>query len=440
MKTIKYFFLFTIYNCICIFSYCQQFNRDLNIKSIKSIDWTEFDYSQLKFFEEILKEKNVLILSEADHGDGSSFDARCMIMKGLIDSSKINIVYTESSWMVLDKINDILKEEGTEGINKTIGYMQSVELKYWVSNGFWNYLANKIIEGKVVLKGFDVGTSRAIAMELFNEAINLKPVKAYIQSNPKDFEEIRFSYENFDGWQVASIFDEEGYKQEKNFIDSVTAGYETTKNSYRIKQWQTILDFFYWMYKRTLLLKGNKYVNVPKGDRQESAFMSVRDSLMASYFLQNYNSNKNIKAVALMSSYHAMHNFNSIEGLNDCCIGPTVNIIGEILYKKMGKEIYNMCFITSSGFRGINYYFTKKVLRKIPKPELNSIEYSLKNLPNAYAIIDFESSSLKDSSFYMSPVFYRNLKSNWSKNFSGIFFIKKMEPIVLGNEQLQKIE
>lgn len=399
-----------------------------------------FDYSQLKFFEEILKEKNVLIFSEADHGDGSSYDAQCMIMKGLIDSSKINTVYTESSWIVLDKINDILKEEGKKGISKTIGYMQSIELKYWVSNGFWNYLANKIIEGKVLLRGFDIGASDTIVSELFNESMNLKSVKAYIQSNPKDFEEIKFDYENFDGWQVASTFYEDGYKQQKGFVDSVIKGYSATNNLYRVKQWQTILDFFYWMYKRTLLLKGNRYGNVPEGDRQESAFMSVRDSLMASYFLQDYNLNKNTKAVALMSSYHAMHNFNLIEGLNDCCIDPSVNIIGEILYKKIGKEIYNMCFITSSGFRGINYYFPKKVLRKIPKLKKNSLEYGLKDLPNAYAIIDFKSSSLNDSLFYMSPIFYRNLKSNWSKNFSGVFFIKKMEPIVLGKEQLQKIK
>ena len=429
-----------IYNCIYLFSYGQQTNKDLNIKSITSVDWMKFDYHQIQFFEEVLKEKNVLILSEADHGDGSSFEARCMIMKGLVDSSRINTIYTESSWMVLDKINDILKDEGTAGIGKTIDYMQSVELRYWVSNGFWDYLANKIIEGKVELKGFDVGTSGAIATELFNEAVNLKPVRTYFQSNPRDFEEIKFDYKNFDGWKIASIYDEEGYMQQKRFIDSVMIGYSETNNLYRIKQWQTILDFFYWMYKRTLLLRGNKYGNMPEGRKQESEFMSVRDSLMASYFLEDYSSKKNVKAVALMSSYHAMHNFSSIGGLNDCCISPEVNITGEILYKKIGNEIYNMCFISSSGFRGINYYFFKPDLRKIPKPKKGSLEYSLRNISDDYAMIDFKSSSLNDSSFYMSPVFYRNLKSNWSKNFSGVFFIKKMEPLVLGKEHLPKPE
>jgi len=75
--------------------------------------------------------------------------------------------------------------------------------------------------------------------------------------------------------------------------------------------------------------------------------MSVRDSIMADYFLQTYNEEKN-KAVLLMSSYHAIRNSNSVEGLIDCCKDSSVNIMGEIVDKEIGKEVYNMCFITAS--------------------------------------------------------------------------------------------
>lgn len=437
MKLITHTSLLVIFSCACSLSYCQNPMNGINLKPIKSIDWTDFDYNQVKPFENVLLVKNLLILSEANHGDGSSKAAQCMILKALIDSSVINTIYTESSWLIIDKISDILKKEKEAGIIKTIPYMRSVELRYWVSNGFWDYLANKIIDGKVTLKGFDVGGSTQVVSELFEAALKLSQVKSYIQSDPADFNAIKYDYENFDAWSVQSYFDEAGYNQQKKFVNAVIESYTDMGAFYKIKSWQAILDFFYWMYKRSSLLKGNKYINVPEGRKQESLFMSIRDSLMANYFLGDYNSKKNIKAVALMSSYHAMHNFSSIEGLNDCCVGSDVKVLGETIHKKLGDELYNMCFITSSGFRGINYYFFKPILKKISRPKKPSLEYYLQECSANYSLIDFKSSSLNDSTFYMSPILNRYMKADWSKVFSGIFYIKRMEGLLLGKEQLK---
>jgi erythromycin esterase-like protein len=84
------------------------FNR-LTIHPIATLSLKEINYSQIEPFENILSNNDILILSEGGHADGATYDAQCMIIKGLIDRGKINTVYTESSWLNIEKISSILK-------------------------------------------------------------------------------------------------------------------------------------------------------------------------------------------------------------------------------------------------------------------------------------------------------------------------------------------
>ena len=165
------------------------FNEE-NIQKISSINWRGFQYNDISSIDSIISKNKILFLSESDHGHGSSMDAQCMILKGLIDSSKLDILYIESSWINCDRITSTLVQKGITGIEEAKRYIQSYELLYWVKTGFWDYLANKIIEGKVLLKGFDIaGVSPIIAKELFSESLQLTFSKDFVSKNKNDFKD-----------------------------------------------------------------------------------------------------------------------------------------------------------------------------------------------------------------------------------------------------------
>ena len=402
------------------------------INRINTINWKDSNIN-ISFFDSVLQKANLLILAEANHGDGSSYDAQCMILKGLIDEGKINTIYTESSWINIDAIVTILKKEGIKSIPETKNLMRSIELRYWVDNGFWEYLAVKIIEGKINLFGFDIGGhSSKIVIPLFDEACGISDVQKHFQKNSYEYNRLRQEYYSYDGWGKQSRYDFEGYNDHKKFIDITVDFYKKTDDSLKVRQWTTILDCFFWMYKRSLVLAGNKYSNVIETDLQNSEFNLVRDSLMAetfySFFLQSNNSQK---AVALMSTYHALRASQSIEYVSDCCINPLVKPMAQILVKKYNVNFFNVAFVAGSGEHGLNYASGNMKYSKIKKPVKGSLEYTLNKLPHEYCVLKL--TDVPEKEFYMNVLYDRYLKADWRKNFDAVFFIKEMKPLIFKN-------
>lgn len=415
-----------------------------NIYPINTISWMRPDSNIAPFFDSALDNKNILMLSEADHGDGSTIEAQCAIMKALIDAGKVNTIYTESSWMVLDKINELIQQNGFKDSNAIKLQMRSSELRYWVDNGFWNYLMSKIIDGKIKLYGLGIDASIKIMKPLFEEAQLFSDVKEYLQllkgKNKTDYEEIMGTYNTaYDGYGVQSNYYERNYNLQKGLIDRIQNVYRQQGNEHRMEQWQTVLNFFYWMYKRTLVLQGNKYVNVIEGDIQFSSFMSLKDSFMATHFLKHYQPQQGKKTIVLVSNYHALRNSQIIDSMQQCCKLPGVYLTGEMIDKNLPGQVYNLGFINAYGVHEVNY-FERRHPMKYPRPQPNSLEYYLaKNYKGNYCMINLEKSPLKDTSFYMRPVYYLYLRSKWAKNYSGVFFIREMQPLMFKHYQLLPI-
>ncbi len=414
----------------------KEFER-LIVNEITSIDWKNFHYKDIIFFEEKLDDNKILILAEDNHGDGSSYEAQCMILKGLIDSSKINSLLIESSWINIERINSLLKAKGVNGIYEAAKYMRTVELRYWVDNGFWEYLARKIIENKIRLVGFDIdGISGLIIGDLFNEAIANSLPKEWIKENNAQFKLLQYEYKKFNGWNISSAYSFKNYERQRTFINVVIRDYELKKDFNKVNYWKSVLNFFYWMYKRSSVIKNNVFSNVIETEKQESLFMAIRDSLMAELFLQQYE--KGTSSVALMSSYHALKSSDAIEGIS-CCKDSTVMTMSEILDRKLDERIYSVHFSSSSGYRGIRYYYGENQMTKIYNPADSSLESYLQYKKIDYGVIDLSTSSLNNAFFLMKAAFNRYLRSNWSLNFSAVFFIREMKPLLFKNPSVLKL-
>src|SRR5688572_21035659 len=88
----------------------------LKIYPIRNVSWKQVDSLSLQIIESTLNNNNILVLAEQNHGDGSSYDAQCMLLKGLIDSEKIQSIYIESSWLNCEKIMSLLRDSGRTAI------------------------------------------------------------------------------------------------------------------------------------------------------------------------------------------------------------------------------------------------------------------------------------------------------------------------------------
>lgn len=416
--------------CIGVIFSKSQFRCDLasaNVKQISNNNWVSENNEMLPFCKNILTNNNVLILSESDHGDGASIDAQCKIIKNLIDSALIKSIFIEASWINVEKISELLKKGGEDSVNATLKYMRSTQLMYWVSNGFWSYLTNKIIDGKVKLYGFDIsGISGLIVKDFFLEALELNEVKEFKKRDSISFNSAVSAFEYFDGWGLQSNCNEKYYLSLTSLLNIIIERYTKDGEEELLKKWNGVKDFFYWLYKRTLVLKGNKISNVPKDQIQNSLFHYVRDSIMAKIFIEKYLSLNSPKSVVLMSNYHSLRNTYNIKKIEDCCKSKTVNTMGEIIDKSLKGSYYSICFVAASGNRFVKYKSNNIFSTKIQKPHKLSLEYCLNQSNYKFAFLDLQSSAFQNLSFYMAPVFGKYLEANWAKVYSGIFFIKNM--------------
>jgi erythromycin esterase-like protein len=428
MNALKQILIFTLklYAVCCVNG--QEISSKMQPILIDENHWQAANGTEVS---KLLSKKQIIILAEADHGQGSSLEAQSMIIKHLIDSTDHISLYIESSWINCDKIMEVIRSDPKNGIQEAEKYMRSLGLRYWVKSGFWNYLAKKIIEGKVELNGFDIdGVSPIIVADLFNEATRLESVNTYIVETKNDFNDVKWFFDVFGTLSLSSVIVEKVYTPVSKFIKVIITAYREQGNEYRIAQWTSILNYSYWLYKRSLVLAGNKYSNQIENDKQLSLFTAVRDSLMADIFLNSYKKNSSTKTICTMSTFHAIRGALTIDGVQKCCMDATVKTMGERLYDRLGNKIYSVCFTTASGEYGVDYFGSNEYL-SVKKPRKGSLERQLKKLSSPYCFIDLENSPLSGEKFYMNVIFNRYLKAKWAQNFSGVFFIKKMSPTLL---------
>jgi erythromycin esterase-like protein len=400
-----------------------------HVHTINTVDWRETNLNDFVFLKPILSKKKILVLAESDHGHGTSLDAQAAILRWLIDSEAVHSLYIESNWINCTRIMEVLKEKGESGIKESLKFMRSAELKYWTKIGFWEFLAKKIIDGKLILRGFDIdGLAPAIAKELFQEAVKLKSVSEYYNSNLSELNSVKWYFDFFEGLNLFSVLPEVNYLEIQKFINKVIENYTHEKEHLKIQQWKSILNHFFWMYKRNYVLKENKYSNQIVTNKQFASFHSIRDSLMADIFLSNYLMDSNDVVVCSMASYHALLNGGVIDELEECCKVKSVSTLGEILNRRFSDVIYNICFIAASGNYGL-YNFGQEAKQKIRRPIKGSMEYFLRKGKSEYCFLDLNSFS-NSPVFYMNVIFDRYLKSNWKNNFPGVFFIRRMKPAI----------
>ncbi len=399
----------------------------LEINPISSIDWTKDNSSQIKPFVDIFKEYNIVVLAQSTHLDGTVDDAQCMLMKELINAGIINTIFIESSCLNTDKINSILRKEGVSGIAKAEYFFGSGELSYWSYNGFWPFLASKIIEGKVQLHGIDIETtSDTLMREMLNGILLLDSVKSFVAKYPVMFKKFQDDFSDITNWNTDLNYSENQFCAQNSFIKLAINEYTKKGEAEKIKQWEIISKYLFWRMKRSQSINNKDFYEMIKNTIELTKFFSLRDSMMAEILLAHYLNNKR-KAILITTAYHALRNpfdFNSIKNL----VVDKGHFLGDIINKKMPGQVYNICFVASSGKRGRIVYLINEV-SKIEKPVKGSFEYFFKKSPHEYFFTNLKSSPLENKDFKMNVLFRTYLNVPWSKVFQGVFFIKKMYPI-----------
>jgi len=380
------------------------------------------DPKSFNFLKSSIGNKRIVILSEADYGDGTSYQVMSQMMQFLIDSLGFKVLAFDNSNVDINYFQK--KVSQTDSVNAFDTHFGPNILNASYAFNIVPFLQTRVKEKKLELFGLN------FQMRL-DSAVNdlLKETCNFLQCDDSVIDRTfvsllrnlrQFGYKAFLIDSYASILLEK--------IDLLIAamnnmGSQNVKEAQSIiRQWMNVKYFVTWLNRRF------NFTNETEDIKITASYLAARDSTMAEnlVWMLNFLYPKE-KIIINVSTYHASRFSYKIEEFNECCKPVDVKTFGELMAgTPFRDDIYSIAFISSGGFRGIE----ENDIKKLPAPKRNSIEYAFSKTKFDFAFLDFKKNKCDwlNQGIFMAPFFDRYFLANWSDIFSGIIYIRDMKP------------
>jgi len=380
------------------------------------------DPKNFNFLKSSIANKRIVILSEADYGDGTSYQVMSQMMEFLIDSMGFKVVAFDNSNVDINYFQNKISQ--TDSINAFDTYFGPNILNASYAFNIIPFLQTKIKEKKIELFGLD------FQMRL-DSAVNglLKETCNFFQCDDsvidKNFVSLLSNLQHF-GYKGFLIDSYARILSEKIHFLIATMKKIKTENPKEIqtiiRQWTNVKYFVTWLNRRF------NFANEAEDVKVTASYLAAKDSTMAENLVWMLNFlYPREKIIINVSAYHASRFSYKIEEFNECCKPVDVKTFGELMAGTPFKDdIYSIVFVSSGGFRGIE----EKEIKKLPVPKRNSIEYAFSKTKFDYAFLDFKKNKCDwlNQGIFMAPFWDRYFLANWSDIFSGIVYIRDMKP------------
>jgi erythromycin esterase len=402
--------------------------QPINSVAVECIEENSFpfdpngDPKNFNFLKNSIANKRIIMLSETDYGDGTSYQVISQMMQFLIDSLGFKVVAFDNSNVDINCFqNKISQTDSISGFDTFFG-PSILNASYGFN--IVPFLQTRIKEKKLELFGLD------FQMRL-DSAVNdlLKETCNFIQCDDsvidKTFVSLLSNLKQF-GYRAFLVDSYARILLEK--IDFLIAAMNKTKSQNVkevqtiIRQWSNVKYFVTWLNRRF------SFANEAEDVKVTARYLAARDSAMAEnlVWMLNFLYPKE-KIIINVSAYHASRVCYKIEEFSECCKPVDVKTFGELMAATPFKDdIYSIVFVSSGGFRGIE----EAEIKKLPAPKRNSIEYVFSKTKFDYAFLDFKNNKCGwlNQGIFMAPFFDRYFLANWSDIFSGIVYIRDMKP------------
>ncbi len=343
-------------------------------------------------------DKEIVVLGEQDHGDGSVISIKTEIVKYLHENYDFDILIFESDFFSFMENQD--NDRSLDNV-----------LKVWRECKQFNeledyYKKNLKSESPLFVKGIDNThftdfrkNNLVEFFQLFDSSIGVE------QSDFEEFLQVIRKYER--SGIFVKLSDKEVQKIEQ-FADSLS-----TKTNLEAR-----------LANQELLNLMSVYENA-KNIWASSLSNDIRDTQMFENFLwlkENLIADR--KCIIWTTNSHGHKDFKSVSHLKPFERDKTN--FGTLLNAKFPDQAYHIGFSSLTGSYGRFYTENKSI-----KTSRNSLErtfYEVSNSSTAFLDFNTLNQSYPDSSFTMSPFGHISMKGKWLDLFDGLILLKNMQP------------
>jgi erythromycin esterase len=381
--------------------------------------------SSFVFFNNIFSDKDIIILGEASHGDGKSFEIKSNLVEYLIKEKSYNTFAFEG--------RDFFDIEYINGRKSLNNVFDGVFKENWVRR--WSpWGPSKQIENLLSL--FSNKSLEPIGF------IGLEPCSLKSYSSQKSFEFIKNQLESINyGFYDSKIHDSVSVIREKMILsmDSITSEqfnfYIKSLENYYVKLSEIKNDseaqFLAQVIENSITsAKIARIDSSVDSDENENERINLRDIQMAKNLIWYKNRNLNSKILVWMANFHGAKKLSEIEFADgDINKYRKFKVFGEHITEYYGDKVFSLAITSSKGKSKMPYNFPgiEEIVIKAPMNSLES-ELELKNIEFGY--IDFnkiqkKKNSLSDNKFNSIMLGYYNQNGKWIKVFDALLYIRE---------------
>jgi erythromycin esterase len=377
--------------------------------------------SDFKKLDQYIADKEIILLGEAAHGEGKTFEVKTHIVKYLIEEKGFNTIALEGM--------DFLQMEFINGRSVLKNNLPDNFENEWYN--FWNpwNAAKQLVPFESFIKHREISFAGIEPYENSTATINISFIK-------NELEKSKWAILNKKEWlKLAPIFEKINTNKSKLSIqefDDITLQLENFINENELIHFQD--NFFIQMVENLITyVKMNFNPNTFSNEDEETAYyVNTRDYQMARNLIYFKERNPKAKIIVWLANFHGAKNLREVTYADgDPNMYSKVKVFGEHIKKKYSEKVYSIAATSSRGFSKMPYNLKGIEETKIIAPK-ESLEFELEKQKYSFGFIDFhevtkDNPKKMEEKFYSIMLGHTTQNGKWLKVFDGLLYIKENE-------------
>lgn len=401
---------------VALFSSCQEASVEKQIASYM-IPFEQVDQTSFEEIANRIGNSDIVILGEASHGDGRTFEVKSDLVKYLVEEKGfttfafesrdfLELAYVRGNLFLKDRLDEYLKED-------------------WVRQ--WSPWG-PAQEIQVLVDVLNTKSINPIGLETYSYSSELIALKLIEEKLKEDNQVIRLV-----DWELLNqlhvkIFDE---TYDENTSENVHLYVSILQDLFNeVIRFEAYDPFTLQLLENAITSAELKYYSALEPNSSNlNKVITLRDTQMSKNLIWYKEQHPEAKIIVWMANFHGAKELSAVtfNGEDDYSYEGQ-KVFAELITEKYGDKVFSLAFTSSEGKSKMPYDFEGVEETTIISPK-NSLEEELALTGMDYGYIDFkvlrEQKKYNEKRFHSVLLGYHNQEGSWLKVFDGLFYIKR---------------